>query len=419
MRLGRDDRRAERICAATERWLIPLVPIALVTLSGVADVFCSVVAIVFVVRAAISRDGSAFNRPWFITLVVLWAYLGIRSVFAVHPVASLGEAFIWLRYPVFAIAASKVLRRDGDRQRFIMITVWSVLLLSLDAIAQYFVGYDIAARPEQDDLRLTGPFGRPRVGIMIAWLFLPPVLALVERRRWLWATTLCAASILAITLSGERMSLATLGLDVIGLLILLPQWRRQILIAVGCCAALLLVVMIARPSLYQRQVNSTWQVVSAVDQSPYGVLWSSGLAIASQHPIFGVGMRNYRNVCPDPAFGPLLGVHDYPRCSTHPHNYYLEWMIAGGVPALAAFVVAMGLLLRDLLAYGDTRNLLFTGLVATILMRLWPLASTTSFFHNWSAIPLFLAIGWALSYLPEQRSANQQAFAPTVEAVRQ
>jgi hypothetical protein len=83
------------------------------------------------------------------------------------------------------------------------------------------------------------------------------------------------------------------------------------------------------------------------------------------------------------------------------------------------FVTAMGLLLRDLLVYGDTRNLLFTGLVATILMRLWPVASTTSFFHNWSAIPLFLTIGWALSYLPEQRSAREQAFAPAVQSARQ
>jgi hypothetical protein len=46
-------------------------------------------------------------------------------------------------------------------------------------------------------------------------------------------------------------------------------------------------------------------------------------------------------------------------------------------------------------------------------------ASTTSFFHNWSAIPLFLTIGWALSYLPERGSAREQAFAPAVQSARQ
>jgi O-antigen ligase len=113
----------------------------------------------------------------------------------------------------------------------------------------------------------------------------------------------------------------------------------------------------------------------------------------------------------------LAEPHNYPRCSTHPHNYYLEWLIAGGIPALAGFIVAMVLLLRDLLVLGDRRSLLFAGLVATVLMRLWPLAPTTSFFHNWSAIPLFLMVGWALSYLPEQRSTLQQIAAPGVQSV--
>ena len=76
----------------------------------------------------------------------------------------------------------------------------------------------------------------------------------------------------------------------------------------------------------------------------------------------------------------------------------------------------MGLLLRDLLMYGDRRSLLFAGLVATMLMRLWPLAPTTSFFHNWSAIPLFLMIGWALSWLPQRRSPVEQNPAPRVQS---
>ncbi len=215
------------------------------------------------------------------------------------------------------------------------------------------------------------------------------------------------------------MAVATLALDAVVLPILLPAWHRQILTAVGICAAVLIVVMLVRPSLYQRQINSTWQVVTALDQSPYGVLWYSDLAIASEYPFFGVGMKNYRVVCPDAAFGPVLGAHDFPRCSTHPHNYYFEWLIAGGIPAVVAFVVAMGLLFRDLLVYGDRRNVLFAGLVTTVLVRLWPVASTSSFFHNWSAIPLFLMIGWALAYLPERHSETEHAVAPGVQPARQ
>ncbi|HET6196556.1 MAG TPA: hypothetical protein VFE12_12400, partial [Acetobacteraceae bacterium] len=142
--------RAERIAGDAVRWLVPLVPVALVTVSGVADVFCSLVAIVTLLRAALARDWSWFERPWFIVLLLLWAYLMIRSGFAMQPGRSLGEAFVWLRYPVFAIAVSHVLNLPADRERFVKVIAGCVLFLSVDAIVQYLIGYDIAAQPEQD-----------------------------------------------------------------------------------------------------------------------------------------------------------------------------------------------------------------------------------------------------------------------------
>jgi O-antigen ligase len=410
---------ADRIGIEVQRWLVPLVPIALVSVSGVADVLCSIVAITFVARAAIRRSVAWFAQPWFIVLLLLWTYLCVRGLFAIRPFESLGEALIWLRYPVFALAVSDVLRNDADRARFIKCLAASVLFLSVDAILQYCIGYDVIGRPQDSDLRLTGPFGRPRVGITIAWMFLPAALALAVQRRFVWSALVGGASVVAIALSGERMALATLVLDAVALVILLPHRRREAMVVAGACAALLLLLIAARPALYQRQVETTWHVLTSLGESHYGVLWRSGLRIAEANPVFGVGMKEFRYVCPDPAYGPLLGPDNFPRCSTHPHNYYVEWTDAGGIPALIGFVVAMLLLLRDLLRFGDRRDLLFSGLVATVLMRLWPVATNTSFFIGWSGIPLFLMVGWALAYLPAPRSLPGKQRAPeVVQALR-
>ena len=297
---------ADRISAVVERWLVLLVPVALVSLSGVADVFCSVLGILFLVRAVVQRSVAWLYRPWVTAFLILWIYLCLRSIVAARALESLGEAAILLRYPVFAIAVSQILRNEDDRERLATVMAWSVLFLSADAILQYCVGYDIVGQPQLGGVRLTGPFGRPRVGITVAWLFLPPLLALVQRRQWLWATALGCTSVLAIILSGERMALVTLGLDVVGLLVLLPQWRRPILAVVGAGAALLILVIAVKPVIYQREVASTLQIATRFDQSPYGVIWNSDFAIASEYPIFGVGMKNYRYVCPDPSFGPLF-----------------------------------------------------------------------------------------------------------------
>ena len=255
---------ADRISAVVERWLVLLVPVALVSLSGVADVFCSVLGILFLVRAVVQRSVAWLYRPWVTAFLILWIYLCLRSIVAARALESLGEAAILLRYPVFAIAVSQILRNEDDRERLATVMAWSVLFLSADAILQYCVGYDIVGQPQLGGVRLTGPFGRPRVGITVAWLFLPPLLALVQRRQWLWATALGCTSVLAIILSGERMALVTLGLDVVGLLVLLPQWRRPILAVVGAGAALLILVIAVKPVIYQREVASTLQIATRI-----------------------------------------------------------------------------------------------------------------------------------------------------------
>jgi hypothetical protein len=47
---------------------------------------------------------------------------------------------------------------------------------------------------------------------------------------------------------------------------------------------------------------------------------------------------------------------------------------------------------------GGASPVLF-GCFVMLAIRLWPLQSNTSFFIAWSAVPMFLLIGWGLSYV--------------------
>jgi hypothetical protein len=394
-------------------WLVLLIPAALVSASGVADVCCSIVAILFVALSTARGDWSWLRRPWIACMALLWGYLCLRSLLSAHPVHSFGAAVIWLRYVVLAVAVGEMMQDDGKRNRLLTILVWSVLFLSADTLLQYCIGVDIMGRQisyitgnggtglgSSVILRLSGPFSRDFVGVTIAWLVLPPLLWLLDRRRWLLAAVLGLCSLLAVALSGERMGLVTIGLYAVCLIALLPRWRWWLLGAIGLIVLMLGLALASRPILYER-LFSIWQVLIHFGRSSYVILWKGGWALGMTHPIFGIGVANYRKACLDPALGPLLvPPNSYPRCSTHPHNFYLEWFIAGGFPAIAAFIASMILLMRDLFRYRGVWTWLFAGLAATILVRLWPLGPTTSFFHSWFAIPLFLYVGLALSYLP-------------------
>jgi O-antigen ligase len=163
--------------------------------------------------------------------------------------------------------------------------------------------------------------------------------------------------------------------------------------------------------VYHRQVASTIETIRDLPQTHYGVIWTSALRISADHPLFGLGPRVYRTVCPDSAYGPL-----YPydrqemRCATHPHNFYLEWLVDCGIVGLGLFLLAMALVLRRFLSgfRMDPRDWAHAGLLVTLLARLLPIASSTSFHHAWSAVPFWLVIGWGLSYRAVGQAREQE-----------
>ena len=420
--LGLDGRRADRICAATERWLVPLVPIALVSVSGVADVFCSVVAILFIVRAAdparrlvhSTSRGSSPSCCFGFTCASAVPSLRTRARALVRQLS--GSAIRSSRLP-----SVTALSNDADRRRFVTVTVWSVLFLSIDAILQYCVGYDIDGTPATErhaayrSIRSTARRHHHRVDVPAA------------------AARAGGATAMAVG-RGTRRHLDSrhhperrahvachAGLDVVALLILLPHWRRQILI----------------DGRHMRRAADRGDDRAAVDStsgrsirpgrsSPRSInrpMASSGysdLAIASEYPIFGRRNEELPHRLPGSCFRSAAGAHDYPALQ-HPSAQLLSRMADRGWHSGCCWPLwsrwdccsrpagirrqakrAVRRIGRDHSRCGFGR---------------W--RRPRSFFHNWSAIPLFLTIGWALSYLPERALTSEQFVAPGVQPARQ
>src|SRR5262249_5484059 len=103
----------------------------------------------------------------------------------------------------------------------------------------------------------------------------------------------------------------------------------------------------------------------------------------------------------------FLGPLRYNRCQGHPHNIYLQWLAEAGIIGLALYA-ALGLLsLKAVIdAYPAHRDdLVFLALGVSLALRFWPVATNTSFYSTWSTAPLFLILGWTLSYSrPPDRS---------------
>ena len=79
-----------------------------------ADLWITVLALTFIIRATIKRDFRFTSHFWVKACFAYWGTMFLSSLLSVLPVYSLGEAFIWIRFPLFAMATMFWLGTDKD-----------------------------------------------------------------------------------------------------------------------------------------------------------------------------------------------------------------------------------------------------------------------------------------------------------------
>ena len=105
----------------------------------------------------------------------------------------------------------------------------------------------------------------------------------------------------------------------------------------------------------RRRRRTGWRRSSAEQMlhfpdSHYGQIAARAVAIAAAHPVFGAGFDGFRRLCEDPAYFQGWRGGDgggAAICVQHPHNFYLQALVEGGVPGLLLFAaLACGLAVR-------------------------------------------------------------------------
>ncbi len=396
--------RYEAHLQAAARSLTVALPVLLVLGRGAADTALSLVAILFLVRSAATRDWSWLARNWVRVAVVLWVWMLLISGFAFDPARSYGAALSWIRFLLFAAAAEHWILDDVWLRRLAWVACATLALVAPDVIWQFITGHDVLGHASQG-IRLSGPFLRPEAGVFMTRLLFPALLSV-----WAWSSAGAQRTVLrrlvpmvlglvfftAIFLTGER---AALILSLFGLLIVIVLWQgvRWVMIGVVGIAVVMVALVAANPRIVQRQFDSTYKTLQNFPQTVYGQLWRSGVKLGTARPLFGVGVQNFRVACSDPKIGlpPTVSM----RCGLHPHNMYIQWFADTGIPGVMGFMTLVVVWLWRFWKCGAVASWSgwLLGPAIGVFLYLWPIATTGGFFSNWNAVTFWLVLGWALS----------------------
>lgn len=388
-------------------------PLALLYSRAAAEVLIAVVNAAFLVHVASTRETAWLRRPYTLVALPWWGWTVLCSALGPGGMPSVVQALVAARFFLFAAALGDwVLVRARTRQLLWAAVAAAAAWIALETWQQYLTGTNVFGAPRWVDGALTGPFSKPRAGAAFALVLfpalLPPATALLRAggRRWVAGMLLAAAGVLTMLLIGQRMPalLTLLGLLVSGLL--LPRFRPALIGALVAGAVLLAATPVLSPRTYDKLVVHFREQIADFSRSPYGLLATRAVVMTEDHPLIGLGLRGFRVACEQPQYGAgigWLGIRDTSNagpeaCNLHPHNFYLEAATSAGLPGLALFA-ALALTWLTVLGRGLLRapDPVRAGLFVTVLMALWPMASTSEFFSVPNCGWLFLMLAWGFA----------------------
>ena len=267
-------------------WLLG--PLILLIERSPADAWLTICALTFVVRAIVRRDSSWLKVFWVKAVFACWGVCLLSAALSELPAYSLGEAFIWIRFPLFAMASCFWLASDKRLLYAMMgMTMLGMIIMTGILTAEVLI-------VGQQGGRLSWPYGDLVPGNYLAKAGLPAFCVLValavSRYRQVnsVAAILSFVTIVLSVITGERINflIRACGGMLAGLLWRPKASRYACLILVEILAVLL--VFLASPSIGNRFVDSFVEQLPSHAESPYYQVINSGVVVFKTSPVIGV-----------------------------------------------------------------------------------------------------------------------------------
>jgi len=143
--------------------------------------------------------------------------------------------------------------------------------------------------------------------------------------------------------------------------------------------------------------------------SGYNRIYQTSILMWKEQPLIGFGLKSFRIKCwdilaKDNVQRKITRKKQFIGCSNHPHNYYLELLSETGIIGTFLIVVFFLILLKDSFFYIKKNNqkistelILIVPVIINILIEIWPIRSSGSFFTTWNATFFWINVAIFLS----------------------
>jgi len=421
-------------------FLLLLVPIFLITGPAIPDIIITFSGIFFLILTYFKKyDYQILNFSWFKISILFWIFLIFSSFFAFSFIKSFAEALIFFRIILIPAIILIILFEYQFAIKILFIIIFgSVIFVIFDCLFQFFnyeaktgFGEDIFGYVPDNSphFRLTGPFKDLVPGSFVsrfAFFGLIAIYLFIKNRNlknFLIILYLGLSGFITY-ISGEKMAFATFGLGLVVFILFSKKNNFYYLFSVILIFFLIFISSKFHPAFDYKIINSSHthnglilekkiecddnsnlncsiiiksqpkflEVLKNFNNSAYGEIYLLALNMYKDNLLFGIGLNNYNDLCQTEKYKKQLKNID---CVTHPHNFYLQWLIETGPICLFLFILYLYYIFVSI-NKNQTSEIRLLAII-TMIILFWPIMSTGSLTKNWYGVSTFYLLGICIS----------------------
>lgn len=382
---------------------ICFLPISLALSRFISEIILIIITISFLILNFENKDSRKYYKSHFFKIFILfYIILIIASLLSEYLSSSIRTSIFYFRFGFLVIVIQYLLEFEKRFHKYFFYSLGSTLLiLSIYTFLQILV-FNNAVDPNRN----SGLFGEELVQGSYFIRFLPIFFGLLFLNKNLkFKNNLFVFSIfiglVIVFLSGERAALALSAMFLVFILFFYPINLKKKIFSI----LILLLFFVSLFSIFEgvkkRVLTDTYADIFENDKImifSYGHQshFESAIQMIKKNYLIGIGPRNFRIECLKKDYE-HIGKY---RCSTHPHNTYLEiWSESGLFGFLIIFTIFIYIstkLMKIIFSKNKSNQIALFFFCLSIFINLFPFIPTGSFFNNWVSTLYYLPVGFFL-----------------------
>ena len=386
-------------------FLILFLPISLLIGTGVSE-FCVVaVSLFFLGKVIIEKKWELFRNKIFFLLFILWIYLVINFLisgnYQLSNFSLRGLSFI--KYILFIFFFVLFTKNEINK----ILYAWSIILtiVLIDVYFEFFIGHNLIGLKSYDPTRIASFLGNELkiahflLGFSFLCLgFFLQSFSKESRKKKLLALFILLLILIGSFITGERSNfIKTLFCSLIVLFFFDKKFIKYKIIFGVSAIILIITGLTLSPKLYERfngQIINNIEkkgIIESVKETQHGAHYYTAIEIFKKNIFFGIGNKNFRIECAKKDYYNPNYLRSEERCSTHPHQIYLELLSEHGiVGTLIILYVIFYILIGNIKVFLVKRNYIHLASIAFILSTFLPIIPSGSFFVSFNATIFWL-----------------------------